>query len=170
MHTPPIKDFKPARVSTRHSPCVGVCQIDKTTGWCIGCGRTGNEIGSWLGLGDEERLALWAELPKRLDKLAVQAHLMPWNREELARWVRATLTEGDGTWVTGVPGAVAEFPSGVRRNLAVAIQTMTSLRVRPTPSSGFGFTISSGLSHSAATDRSCSSCQKPGPRFLLPKR
>ena len=26
------------------SPCVGTCELDVVTGWCVGCGRTGDEI------------------------------------------------------------------------------------------------------------------------------
>jgi predicted Fe-S protein YdhL (DUF1289 family) len=122
MQSTPPKDIKPAQGSSaRHSPCVGVCQIDQATGWCLGCGRTGEEIGRWPGLTDTDRLALWEELPGRLDKLAVQARLMPWNRAELAEWINATLTEKSGAWVTGVPGAVAEFPAGAGRNLEVSV-------------------------------------------------
>jgi predicted Fe-S protein YdhL (DUF1289 family) len=99
---------------------VGVCQIDQANGWCLGCGRSGEEIGRWLGLSDAERLALWDELPGRLDKLAVAARLMPWNRRELAEWVHSTLTQRSGSWVTGVPGAVAEFPAGPGRAIEVS--------------------------------------------------
>ena len=105
----------------RHSPCVGVCQIDQATGWCLGCGRTGNEIGRWLGMSDDERLELWGELPRRLDQLAVNARLLPWTAAELQSWVSSTLTEGRGTWVIGVPGALAEFPCGEARALKVTI-------------------------------------------------
>lgn len=52
------------------SPCIRICQLDPATGWCIGCGRTGNEIGDWLFLGTTQRLALMAELPRRLALLA----------------------------------------------------------------------------------------------------
>jgi predicted Fe-S protein YdhL (DUF1289 family) len=100
---------------SRHSPCVGVCQIDEATGWCLGCGRTGDEIGRWLGMSEDERLALWGELPGRLDRLAVSARLLPWTAGEIQSWVRSTLTEGRGTWVVGAPGALAEFPSGAGR-------------------------------------------------------
>lgn len=119
MSSPASKQSE--RASARHSPCVGVCQIDQATGWCLGCGRTGNEIGRWLGMSEDERLALWDELPRRLDQLAVKARLLPWTSAELASWVRATLTEGRGTWVTGVPGAVAEFPCGAARSLEVTV-------------------------------------------------
>lgn len=29
------------------SPCIGVCELDETTGWCRGCLRSGNEIAAW---------------------------------------------------------------------------------------------------------------------------
>lgn len=47
------------------SPCVGICAIDQTTGWCYGCKRTLEEIGQWLGYGESERLALLEELKTR---------------------------------------------------------------------------------------------------------
>jgi predicted Fe-S protein YdhL (DUF1289 family) len=89
-------------------------------GWCLGCGRTGDEIASWIGLDDASRLAIWNELPARLDQLAVRARLLPWTRDELKRWIISTLTDWKGTWVTGVPGAVAEFP--VRPERAIEIE------------------------------------------------
>lgn len=51
---------------TGDSPCVKLCVIDPITGFCIGCGRTGNEIGGWLALSLAERAALNAALPERL--------------------------------------------------------------------------------------------------------
>lgn len=30
-----------------NSPCIGVCQLDKDTGFCLGCLRTADEIGAW---------------------------------------------------------------------------------------------------------------------------
>ncbi|MEM9098177.1 MAG: DUF1289 domain-containing protein, partial [Pseudomonadota bacterium] len=29
------------------SPCTGICKLDDATGWCLGCGRSGDEIGFW---------------------------------------------------------------------------------------------------------------------------
>jgi predicted Fe-S protein YdhL (DUF1289 family) len=49
-----------------------VCVIDPATGWCEGCGRTGAEIAAWLGLGNEARRAIMAELPARLERLATR--------------------------------------------------------------------------------------------------
>ena len=121
MHIPTSSDFRPAQQSDRHSPCVGVCTLDSGTGWCLGCGRTGGEIETWIGLEDTQRLAIWNELPARLDQLAVKARLLPWTREELKRWIISTITERKGTWVTGVPGAIAEFPVRPERPIEVEL-------------------------------------------------
>jgi predicted Fe-S protein YdhL (DUF1289 family) len=48
------------------SPCNKVCRLDPRSGWCLGCGRTGEEIGAWLAMTDAERAALVAKLPERL--------------------------------------------------------------------------------------------------------
>jgi len=90
-------------------------------GWCLGCGRTGDEIASWIGLDDAGRLAIWNELPERLDRLAVRARLLPWTRDELKRWIVGTFTDRKGTWVTGVPGALAEFPVRLERSIEVEV-------------------------------------------------
>jgi len=37
------------------SPCVRVCQIDRQTRACLGCGRTIDEITEWAGYTEEER-------------------------------------------------------------------------------------------------------------------
>ena len=37
------------------------------TGFCVGCGRTGNEIAGWTGFTDDERVQLMDLLPTRLD-------------------------------------------------------------------------------------------------------
>ena len=90
-------------------------------GWCLGCGRTGDEIARWIGLDDAGRLAIWNELPARLDQMAIKARLLPWTRDELKRWISGTLADRKGTWVTGVPGAVAEFPIRPERPIAIEV-------------------------------------------------
>jgi len=72
-------------------------------------------------LDDAQRLAIWDELPARLDQLAVKARLLPWTRDELKSWIISTLTDRNGTWVTGVPGAVAEFPVRPERPIEIAV-------------------------------------------------
>ncbi|RWX75548.1 DUF1289 domain-containing protein [Neorhizobium lilium] len=49
------------------SPCILVCSIDTKTGYCFGCGRTGGEIAGWLDYSDEERRAVMAALPARME-------------------------------------------------------------------------------------------------------
>jgi predicted Fe-S protein YdhL (DUF1289 family) len=47
------------------SPCVGVCTLD-ADGYCVGCLRTGDEIGAWRSLDDRERARFMDEvLPQR---------------------------------------------------------------------------------------------------------
>jgi predicted Fe-S protein YdhL (DUF1289 family) len=55
------------------SPCVGVCITDPVTGYCTGCLRTLEEIGSWLALSEDDRRAIIAILPQRLKN----THLTP---------------------------------------------------------------------------------------------
>jgi predicted Fe-S protein YdhL (DUF1289 family) len=53
------------------SPCISVCIVDpRGSGLCIGCGRTLDEIASWIDLSDDERREVIARLPARLDALA----------------------------------------------------------------------------------------------------
>ncbi len=58
------------RLPAIESPCVKLCVIDRATGFCAGCGRTGAEIGAWLGMTPDARRAVMAELPARLALVA----------------------------------------------------------------------------------------------------
>ncbi|WP_046120859.1 DUF1289 domain-containing protein [Ensifer aridi] len=49
------------------SPCILVCAIDDRTGYCFGCGRTREEIGSWTLYTDAERHSIMLALPERLE-------------------------------------------------------------------------------------------------------
>jgi uncharacterized protein len=51
------------------SPCNLVCTIDAPTGWCLGCGRTLDEIAGWSSATEAEQRAIVARLPARLAKL-----------------------------------------------------------------------------------------------------
>lgn len=48
------------------SPCVKICVIQPATGYCVGCGRTIDEISRWGGMSADERAGLRAALPERL--------------------------------------------------------------------------------------------------------
>ena len=47
------------------SPCISVCRIDASTGLCIGCLRTLDEIASWSALDEDARRAVWRAITKR---------------------------------------------------------------------------------------------------------
>ena len=47
------------------SPCIGVCTLDPGTHFCVGCGRTIEEIAQWPRLSAEEKRRVIAELPSR---------------------------------------------------------------------------------------------------------
>lgn len=54
-------------MTTIESPCILVCSIDMTTGYCFGCGRTREEIGDWQTMSPETRRSVMAALPARLE-------------------------------------------------------------------------------------------------------
>jgi predicted Fe-S protein YdhL (DUF1289 family) len=94
------------------SPCVGICQIDESLGFCIGCARTRAEIATWTTASREMIDRVWAELPSRRARIRVGMHRLRWTIDDLRSYVVDTLRSGGGTWVAGVYGAVAEFCVG----------------------------------------------------------
>lgn len=47
------------------TPCVGICEL-AADGYCVGCHRSGEEIGRWTSMDDSERRLLMDEiLPQR---------------------------------------------------------------------------------------------------------
>ena len=52
------------------SPCISLCVMDEDSGWCLGCGRTIDEIVRWGGTDDADRATVMAALPARMDRLA----------------------------------------------------------------------------------------------------
>ena len=51
------------------TPCVNICLLDETSGLCVGCGRTGDEIARWVEMTPAQRRAIMAVLPERLERL-----------------------------------------------------------------------------------------------------
>lgn len=47
------------------SPCITVCQVDDTTGHCIGCYRSIDEIREWPILSADEKRAVLARIAER---------------------------------------------------------------------------------------------------------
>ena len=50
---------------TGPSPCVNVCRMSPTSGWCEGCWRSIDEIRAWSKSDDAGKLAIWAEVEAR---------------------------------------------------------------------------------------------------------
>ena len=61
-HNLPLPDLT---LSPVPSPCISVCKMDASTGWCEGCLRTIDEIAGWSRMGDAERRAVWSILALR---------------------------------------------------------------------------------------------------------
>ena len=59
------------------SPCINVCILDPVTKLCLGCGRTGEEIGGWLSMSPAMRDAIMAALPARLSSSTGAARRAP---------------------------------------------------------------------------------------------
>lgn len=59
------------RPATVPSPCVGVCQIDRETRYCLGCWRKLEEIAHWSRYDDPKRLAVLDMLRERQSSAGV---------------------------------------------------------------------------------------------------
>ncbi len=68
------------------SPCILVCSIDMDTGFCHGCGRTGDEIGGWTLYPADRRQQIMSELPERMERIT--APPPPETRAQRARRLR----------------------------------------------------------------------------------
>lgn len=65
-HKPPrLVDAQRRTGAAVPSPCVGVCRMSPSTGYCEGCWRTLEEIGQWGRWTDAERLACWRVIETR---------------------------------------------------------------------------------------------------------
>lgn len=51
------------------TPCVKICVVEPESGFCIGCGRTREEIGGWLAMSQEQRRNVMAGLPERVENM-----------------------------------------------------------------------------------------------------
>ncbi len=50
------------------SPCIGVCTVDDSTGMCLGCYRTVDEIKGWWDMNPKDQKNLLIALEKRQAK------------------------------------------------------------------------------------------------------
>ncbi len=49
------------------SPCVLVCRLEPTTGWCEGCQRTRDEVAAWPEIDDAAKRLIWTQIRRRRD-------------------------------------------------------------------------------------------------------
>jgi predicted Fe-S protein YdhL (DUF1289 family) len=56
-------------MSNIQSPCTLVCSIDPKTGYCFGCGRTGDEITKWVDYTPQQRTEIMGVLSARLEEI-----------------------------------------------------------------------------------------------------
>ena len=59
------------------SPCINICQMDASTGWCAGCLRTLDEIACWSSLDEPRRHAVLAALPQRREQWLAAGRGLP---------------------------------------------------------------------------------------------
>ncbi len=51
------------------SPCIKLCVMEPDSGFCMGCGRTRDEIASWISLSPAQREEVTGKLDHRLANL-----------------------------------------------------------------------------------------------------
>ena len=47
------------------SPCISICKLNKSTGYCDGCFRTEDEIALWPSMSDEDKFNMLNILRQR---------------------------------------------------------------------------------------------------------
>ena len=52
------------------SPCISICRVNESTGWCEGCFRTLGEIAGWSSAGDQRKRGIWKLIERRMDALS----------------------------------------------------------------------------------------------------
>jgi uncharacterized protein len=54
------------------TPCIKICVVEPETGFCIGCGRTRDEIAGWIAMTPAHRHNIIATLPERVATLTAR--------------------------------------------------------------------------------------------------
>jgi len=53
------------------SPCINICRMDATSGLCLGCFRSLEEIAGWAGANDTARALILAAVARRRGQIGV---------------------------------------------------------------------------------------------------
>jgi predicted Fe-S protein YdhL (DUF1289 family) len=125
------------------SPCIGVCRLDERTGWCVGCGRSGEELFGWGELPVERQRQIWAQLPARMAALRRPVRVAPWSVTALMPKLRTLTAEPGTVWSFGGPGASAEFMASPETSITVE-QAGAGLLARH-PQGAIAFTPKAGV-------------------------
>ena len=91
------------------SPCILLCRLDPTSGFCLGCARSREEVAVWSTITPAVAERIWTELPQRRAQLGIGLHRLAWTQADLVSFLADSVRPGRGTWVFGAYGAVAEF-------------------------------------------------------------
>ncbi|MFG1346339.1 DUF1289 domain-containing protein [Xanthobacter autotrophicus DSM 431] len=71
---PPPSDTVPTGAAPAiATPCIKLCVVEPLSSLCIGCGRSLREIGAWASYTPQDRAAIMATLPARLQRLKAMA-------------------------------------------------------------------------------------------------
>lgn len=125
------------------SPCIGVCRLDEATGWCVGCGRAGEELFGWGELPAAHQRAVWAELPARMAQLRRPLRVAPWGVTALMPKLRALTARPGTVWSMGGPGASAEFMASPEA--AVTVEDAGAGLLARHPDGAIAFTPKAGV-------------------------
>lgn len=155
---------------TRHSPCVGVCRLDQVTGFCLGCGRTGEEIGAWISMSEAQRDNVWLKLPNRLESLSVRVRLLPMTGDEIAIWVRESISNRRGRWVIGGPEAAATFSTVDDQETKVVADTESIAVIARTRDAAFRLRVTEKLRAFAFAGTGAIVLGLPKARAAVPSR
>ncbi len=104
------------------SPCVGFCRLDDSSGICVGCARSRQEIACWKVAPSAILEQIWSDLPGRRARLGIRLHRLAWTQDEIRAFITETFRAGDGTWVHGIFGAVGEFCIGLHETCEIVTQ------------------------------------------------
>ena len=51
------------------SPCISICRMNESSGWCEGCFRTRDEIAGWSSTSNDGKRKLWKTIEQRMETL-----------------------------------------------------------------------------------------------------
>ncbi len=68
------RPIRPAQIGSEPaSPCVKVCEVDRSAGLCRGCGRTLAEISAWFGASAAQKHAILLAVRDRAQSVSIKS-------------------------------------------------------------------------------------------------